>query len=320
MIMKLYRNILVLGTVAIGFVGCLKDNTAVLNPDNTTNVIEFGNTANLTSPTTSKYPLLSVNVLMQANGTLNAVVNYAGAFTAPEDITVTVGDADPAVLAAYNTQNKTTYLALPTANYTLPQKTVVIPKGGRKVTFPINLINSDQVYGKNYVLALAIKSASSGIISGNFNNMLYLLSGINKLDGIYELHFKFGTNDRGYDIFPVSWYYSDVQLVTASGVTSTMRNLNAGTSITTAVHAAVTAGLPSNIPAFIPLLTYDPVTFKITAVANNTVGTKTAILNPAVTDSRFDPATGNVYASFILKEAGKADMIIYDTLFLKSPR
>jgi len=306
--------------MALGLGGCLKDDSAVLNPNNTTNVIEFANTANLTSPTTSKYPLLSVNVLMEANGTLNAIVNYTGAFTAPEDITVTVGESDPAVLAAYNTQNKTTYLPLPTANYTLPQKTVVIPKGGRKVFFPINLINSDQVFGKNYVLALAIKSASSGIISGNFNNMLYLLSGINKLDGVYELHFKFGPNDRGYDLFPVSWYYSDVQIVTASATTGTMRNLNAGTSVTTAVHAAVTAGLPSNIPSFIPLLTYDPVTFKITAVANNTVGSKTALLNPAVTDSRYDPVSKNVYASFILKEAGKADMIIYDTLFFKSAR
>ncbi len=318
--MKRIRNIIAISVVAFGFGGCLKDVSRTMDVTQSNNVIEFANTANLTSPTTSKYPLIGINVLMQPSGTYNAVISYSGANDAPEDIKVTVGDADPAVLAAYNTQNKTTYTALPTANYSLPQTTVTIPKGKRSVQFPISLTNTDQVFGKNYVLALSIKSASSGIISGNFNTMLYLLNGINNIDGIYELHFKFSANDRGLDTYPVSWYYSDVTMVTASATTSTMRNLNAGTSVTTAVHAAVANGLPSSISAFVPLLTIDPATSKITTVTNNSGGAKSAVLNPAVTDSRFDPATKNIYVSFILREAGKQDMIVYDTLFYKTPR
>jgi hypothetical protein len=54
---------------------------------------------------------------MQPTGVYNALVSYSGPNVAPEDITVTVGVADPAILAFYNTQNKTTYTALPTANY-----------------------------------------------------------------------------------------------------------------------------------------------------------------------------------------------------------
>jgi hypothetical protein len=330
--MKLYRKILAAGVLAVGFSGCLKDDSAVISADKTINVVEFKNTANLTSPTTSKYGLLSVNIIMQPTGTYNALVSYSGPNVAPEDITVTVGNADPAILAFYNTQNKTTYAALPTANYTLPKTTVTIPKGERQVQFPISFINSDQIYAKNYVLALTITAVSGGqVISGNFGSILYLLSGINKQDGIYELHFKFafqgvGTttpaaNDRGYDTYPVSWYYSDIQMVSASAATSTMRNLNAGTSITTAVHAATTGGLPSNIPTFIPLITFDATTNKVTAVANNTTGNaRTAVINPAVTDSRYDPATNNIYVSFIVKESGKNDMVVYDTLFYKTPR
>lgn len=158
------------------------------------------------------------------------------------------------------------------------------------------------------------------MISGNFNTMLYLLNGINNIDGVYELHFKFGANDRGYDTYPVSWYYSDVTMVTASTTTSTMRNVNAGTSVTTAVHAAVASGLPTSIAGFVPLLTIDPATSKIVNVTNNSGGTKSTVLNPAVTDSRLDPATKNIYVSFILREAGKQDMIVYDTLFYKTPR
>lgn len=318
--MKVLRNILIIGAMSSGLGGCLKDVSRTMDETLTNNVIEFANTANLTSPTTSKYPLLTTNILMQPNGTYNAVISYSGLHVAPEDIKVTVGDADPAVLAAYNTQNRTSYTALPSTNYSFPQTTVTIPKGKNKVEFPIALTNTDQIFGRNYVLALAIKSASSGIISGNFNTMLYLMNGVNSIDGIYELHFKFGANDRGYDTYPVSWYYSDVTMVTASTTTSTMRNANAGTSVTTAVHAAVANGLPTSISAFVPLLTIDPVTSKITNVTNNSGGAKSAVLNPAVTDNRLDPVTKNIYVSFILREAGRQDMVVYDTLFFKTRR
>ncbi len=107
--MKRIRNIIAISVVAFGFGGCLKDVSRTMDVTQSNNVIEFANTANLTSPTTSKYPLIGINVLMQPSGTYNAVISYSGANDAPEDIKVTVGDADPAVLAAYNTQNKTTY-------------------------------------------------------------------------------------------------------------------------------------------------------------------------------------------------------------------
>jgi hypothetical protein len=321
--MKLYRKILAVSALAIGFSGCLKDDSAVLSAENTINVIEFKNTAPLTSPATSKIGQLALNVLMQPSGTYQAMISYSGPNTAPDDITITL-ESDPAVIAAYNTAVKPTTLlkVLPTTNYALPKTTVTIPKGGRTVEVPMTFINSDQIFNQNYALALTIKTVTGGhTISGNFGSIIYLLSGINKLDGIYELHFKMGTNDRGFDTYAVPWYYSDIQMVTASASTSTMRNLNAGTSITTAVHAATAGGLPSNIATFIPLLTYDAITNKITAVANNTTtaGTPTAVINTSA-DNKYDPATNNIYVSFTVKQTGKVDMLVFDTLIYKTPR
>lgn len=309
-----------LSSVVLVFTSCLKDES-LMDPDKTENVIEFANTANLTSPTTSKLPLLSVNIIMDPNTTYNAAVSYSGAHTAPQDITVEVGVADASVVTSYNTMNNRTganaYVMIPSNQFTLPKTSVVIPKGQRRVDFPIVFPTPDQLYGKNYVLPLTIKSASSGIISGNFNTMLYLLTGINRMDASYLQKFRFGANDRGYDLTANSWFYADALMVTTSPTTAVLRNPYTGASNN---HAAVASGLPTFISAFIPQFTIDLATNKITNITNSSTGTKTAVPNPAVTDNRYDPATKNIYASFIIKEAGRADMIVYDTLVYKAPR
>ena|SRR5688572_29811606 len=314
--MKLYTTIIA-GALAVSLTGCLKDKAPVIDPAASHNVIEFANTANLTSPTVSKYPLLSVNIVMDAPATYTAVVRYSGAFNAPEDIQVEVAVADSAVIKFYNTQNARSYLVLPPTMFSLPQTKVTIKKGTRQVDLPITFTDPAQLYNKNYVLALTIKSASSGIISGNFGTMLYLLSGINRYDGVYVLKYRFGANDRGYDLNATSWFFADVQLVTTSTTNVTLRNLNAANPYP---HAAMSNGIPTSIASFTPQFTFDLSNNKITNISNSVAGAKTAVPNPAVTDNRIDLATKNVYASFILKESGRADMIINDTLVWKSPR
>jgi hypothetical protein len=299
-----------------GLAGCLKDKPPVLDPSQAENVIEFANSANLTSPTTSKYPLLSINVVMDPAGSHTGIVRYSGANDAPQDINVEIEVADSAVIKAYNTQNARAYLVLPAALYSLPKTKLTIPKGQREVSFPINFVNADQLFNKNYVLALTIKSTSFGLVSGNFGTMLYLISGINRYDGVYLLKYRFGSNDRGYDLNTITWYYSDVHLFTTGATTNTLRNLNVGSPY---AHGAVANGIPTSIASFTPQFTFDLSNNKITAVTNSVAGTKTAVLNPAVTDNRAEPGK-NVYASFILKEAGKQDMIINDTLIYQRPR
>lgn len=322
--MKIYRKILGVSALALGFTSCLKDDSQVMNAANTPSVIEFANTAAMpTNTATNPYAVNTIKIAMDPTTiTYNAVISYSGPSDAPEDITVTVGASDPSILAAYKTfQSNTTYTALPTTNYSFPQTSVVIKKGTRRVNFPITLTGTDTYFNKNYVVGLTIKSVSSGTISGNFQHMLLQISGVNKLDGIYDLRFRFGANDRGYDLFPVAWYYSDIQMLTQSTTSSALVNINAGATATAGVHAAVASGLPTSISGFVPLLTFNTTTYKITDIKNNVTGTKTAVPNTATgVDNRLDVATGNIYASFILKEAGKADMIVYDTLIYKTPR
>ncbi len=155
--------------------------------------------------------------------------------------------------------------------------------------------------------------------------MLYLITGVSKLDGVYELHYKFDylnglANDRGYDLFPTPWYYSDIQMLTQSTTTSALVNLNAGTTATAGVHAATAAGLPSNIPTTVPLLTFDPATYKVTSIKNNvTTSTRTLTMVTAY-DNRMDKTTGNIYVQFDLTESGKNSMRVTDTLLYKTPR
>ena len=318
--MKLYHKLLLFCAFSFSLSSCLKDDS-LMDPDKTENVLEFANTANLTSPATSKLPLLSVNIVMDPNSIYKAAVNYTGAHTAPQDITVEVGVADSTVIKTYNTINNrigaNAYVMVPANLYTIPSTKVVIPKGTQRVDFPIVFPSPDLLYGKNYVIPLTIKSASSGVISGNFGTMLYLLTGINRTDGTYTLKFRFGGNDRGYDLNANAWYYADVLMVTTGPTTAVLRNPYTGASNN---HASVSSGLPTFIAGFIPQFTIDPASNKITNIINSSAGTKTAVPNPAVTDNRFDPSTKNLYASFILKETGKPDMIINDTLIYKSPR
>ncbi|MES2332383.1 MAG: DUF1735 domain-containing protein [Bacteroidota bacterium] len=325
--MKLYRTILAAGVLSVAFSGCLKDESTVLNPDNVPSVIEFQNTANIsTGAATNPITLSTIKIQMDpTTQTYNAVVSYSGAKDAPDDITVTVGLSDPAVLALYNSKQATTYTVLPSTNYSFPSTTVTIKKGTRKVNFPIALTGTDQLFGKNYVLPLTIKSVSSGTISGNFQHMLYLITGVCKLDGVYELHYKFdyippAVSDRGYDLFATPWYYSDIQMLTQSTTTSALVNLNAGTTATAGVHAATAAGLPTNIPTTVPLLTFDPVTYKVTSIKNNvTTSTRTLSINSAY-DNRMDKTTGNIYVSFKVDETGKSQLLVTDTLLYKTPR
>lgn len=170
--MKLLRKILAVCIIATGATGCLKDSS-MMDPSNTHNVVEFMNTEGITSSQLSTYPLYTINKTFAApSDTYNAVVHYTGADNAPQDITVTVELGTQAVIDKYNKDNTKTFVMIPSTLYSFPA-TVTIPKGQRTVNLPISLPNTAVLKGNKYVLPLTIKSASYGIISGNFATILY---------------------------------------------------------------------------------------------------------------------------------------------------
>jgi hypothetical protein len=65
------------------------------------------------------------------------------------------------------------------------------------------------------------------------------------------------------------------------------------------------------------MLTFDLATDKLLSVTNTTPddGRGRAFeMNPAVTTSRYDPATKTIYAAYFLKQTGRPNLAIYDTL------
>src|SRR5687768_10533166 len=118
--------------VAMSLTACLKTGPMNTDPDKSLTVIEFANTGNNVAGSTSTYPRFHTDLGTVKTGQsvkFNVNVNYAGAETAPEDITVNIA-VDPGLLAKFNTENGTNYVAPPAAIYTLPS-TATIKKGER---------------------------------------------------------------------------------------------------------------------------------------------------------------------------------------------
>ena len=72
-----------------------------------------------------------------------------------------------------------------------------------------------------------------------------------------------------------------------------------------------------------PRFVFDLATDKLLDVFNTTPNDgrdRRFTLNPAVTDSRYDPATKIIYAAYRMHQIGRPDQFIYDTLTYRSVR
>ena len=166
---------------------CLKDNE-LIGPDAdgaVDNVIEFGNLAAPASDVTSSIPLYALSFDMDPDGVLNLVLKCVGAKPATTDIKVNIS-IDNSLLTKYNEENETKYVALPTSQYSLPSSEVTIKSGEREAIIPLNLKPSLFTFEKDYALGFKIASVSSGVISGNFGQIVTAISGKNPYDGSFN--------------------------------------------------------------------------------------------------------------------------------------
>jgi hypothetical protein len=132
--------------------------------------------------TTVTYSVVSKAFDAAAEVDVPVVINYTGVNGAPSDVTVELGTSDAAV-----TTTSSTYTILPTSLYTIPNKTVVIPKGQKKATFIVKVKASSFNFALIYALGIKIVSTSAGIISGNFGTGVFILSAKNQWDGVYSV-------------------------------------------------------------------------------------------------------------------------------------
>lgn len=309
------------------FTGCLKDTaynnheTESTRPIGVQNVVYVGLTA-----TSNDNHLQLAFEKSDNDTTFDAVpIILSGGGPAPEDIQVTLS-INPALLGSYNATNGTTHEEMPTSIYSTPNSgdsasgyVVTIPKGSNTGYLQLK-VKPNNFLGVDFALGLQITSVSPGyLISTNFNTGILALATKNPWDGVYEFTQKttgwgaYGIADGQTFTLP-----SDVSLVTATATADDFKS----------AYGAYQVGFDPNggivtFGATAPRFVFDPATNALVDVINLVPddGRGRAFhLNPAVTDSRYDPDTKIIYASYIFTQNGRPDQYVYDTLTFVKPR
>jgi hypothetical protein len=269
--------------------------------------------ANVNGPVPFAY---SANV---TNPQIGVYVNLASPSTLSKPVTVTLA-IDSAYLSSYNQANGTSYTLMPANCYTVNSLNLTIAPGQRldSANVKFNFANFD--FTKSYILPFTIASASEPI--EQWNHLMLSILVKNKYDGNYSLDIE----TTGWSAYGISdglpgTYPGTMGLVTA-GVSSVTFS---GTGGSGNLEPAFTTGNASATAfgATTPEFTFDPTTNLLTSVINTTPNdgrNRQLAINPAVTDSRWDPNTGTIYAAYIMTQTGRPPQYIYDTLTYIGPR
>jgi len=310
-------------TLSIAAVSCLKDKaydngtiqSGSQGSGQDTKVISLG----ITVSSTSNFLQASFQITGSDTTVGLIPVELGGTSDAPADIHVTLM-VDDSLLEAYNNANGTNFVDASSVATILNNGVVTIPKGSRigylQVTF-----NASNLLAENYALPVKINIVAEPgyTISGNMNTGIVAIGPKNQYDGMYELTIltsgwgAYGINDGP----PALTWPTNVGLVT-SGPNSVVFSSEVGSS-----QPAFAGGGITGFGATEPQFTFDPTTNKLISVVNLVPDDgrgRTFFLNPAVTDSRYDPATQTIYAAYEMTQNGRPNQFIYDTLVYRGPR
>ncbi len=229
---------------------------------------------------------------------------------------VTAGFAlDTAFLNSYDSLNSADFQLLPDSDYTvLNGWTRSIPAGQRLDSMYVMYHLEKMDPAARYVLPITIQNASLPI--EQWNHLLINPQVKNKYDGEYDLIIKtVGWGAFGIADGPPALDYGSLGMVTngASALVFDTGNQPAFTS----------TGSPTGFGATNPQLTFDHVTNLLINVTNLTPDDgrgRMFQIDSTVMTSRWDPATRNIYAAYLMFQNGRPTQYIYDTLIYKGPR
>jgi hypothetical protein len=297
--LKNIKKPLILGSlVSVALTGCLKDNYYDTHQSQafsggTTQVISLG--LNVTSA--DNVALLAYNN-SDNDTTVNLVpVELGGPNAASQDVVVTLENADD-IVDSTNTADGSDF-ALNTGQIVIPSFQVTIPAGQRigylKATFkPSSLI------GTTYGLGFRIVSvAQQGYVIGNLSHGMAIVLIKNKYDGKYRLTQKsvgWGAYSGFADGVSYVWP-SAMGFRTKGALTNGFENPSSGILQPMFLVGGGTSALGATDPAF----TFDA-SDKLVSVTNDAPDDgrgRQFVINPAVTDSRYDPATKTIYMAYI---------------------
>jgi len=335
--MKFYKPV-IFSLLFLSFVtaGCLKDkdydNRSIqsLRTSGTQKIVEIG----LTSTSTDNHLVIAMKAL-DHDSTIDlipVIVNSADGVS--EDITVTLV-SNPALIGNYNAINGTSHEQAPSNLFTIinPPSSdgtgyLVTIKKGTNVGFLQIKLRSDKYLGHDYAFGFQISKVDPPgyLISTNLSTGIVAIGIKNKYDGLYTLRIKtVGWTAYGIADGVTGTYPGDFGLVTAGATSVSFSNPSSGNlqpAFTGTANVPGTIGGATAFGATTPLLTFDA-TDKLTSVVNTTPDDgrgRVLLINPAITTSRYDATTKTIYAAYIMKQNGRPDQFIYDTLTYKGPR
>lgn len=239
---------------------------------------------------------------------------------AGSDITV-VMERNDALVAAVDT----TLELIPASELKVPGLSLVIPGGKRasdeflKIDLNTGNLNPNKKYGIGFTLVSVSKSGVA--IPDNLKNVVFAFSIKNKYDGIYRARVRMDhPADRSADWTRTPYDYDyDIYLVTTGP--NSVEWINTAFSGDAGFHPLMTPGV-SGFGATRPAHTFDLATNAMTNTVNavpNPSNGRAFKMNPAITDSRYDPVAKKIYAAIIMTQPGFLDMPIFDTLtFVKA--
>jgi len=314
---KSFFKILSVAAVAVTLTSCLKDKK-VEDKVYGTNGIEDIKIVEIPGPLNDA---TVINLEFATVDTTFALVtlNLATDQPASEDVVVNLTQV-PSLVADYNNVHGTTYTAMPTSLYSLDPLKVTIKSGSRFGYLKIKGKPSDFA-GGTYAWGFSIASIETKgyTISGNFRNTVVIVGVKNKYDGVYSLKGKnVGWLAYGIAEDPYTWP-GPVHLIT-SGVNSVdlFDDWGFGTYIQPAITPTAYTGFGQTRPRFI----FNTGTNAMTNCINGqaTTNGRTFEMNPAYTTSRYDATAKRVYAAVLLKQPGRPDLQVFDTLTYVGPR
>lgn len=274
---------------------CLKDNSHYVDFAGSKPLVEFPAATGIVSGSNLVVAALDIQATPTA---IPVMLNVAAPKPLTSALTVTVA-VDPAALAAYNTANKTSFVLLPPADYTIPSLKITIPANQNSANLTINVNTSAVDPTQQYILPLTIVDGGGQQIS-NYKTVLYNIQAKNKYDGVYS--------DNAYvlragdPVLTGNFSNVSVPMATAGGASVGFNQIwGDGKTIVAGVNPII--------------LAVDPTTNKVTVSS----GVNATLVGDPSYNNHYDPASKTFYVSFYWN-AGKTSRDATDTLKYVGPR
>ncbi|MBY0535065.1 MAG: DUF1735 domain-containing protein [Chitinophagaceae bacterium] len=295
------------------FASCLKDTPVTDYSESAIKPVVLIPNGNY--PSTNQAAIIAFEAA-DTPSTLNITVRVSWSKPLGKPLTVTIAK-NSALITSHNTQFGTNYQELSATAWSLSSYSVTIDADKNEATFPLKIATSKVDLSKENMLAFTITDASGETISSNFKNILLPIGVKNRFDGVWDLTKK----QVGWAAYGIAdnqtFHWGEYELITA-GVNS-VTTFNGFSNL---LAAFTSSGGLTQFGATAPRFTFDA-TNKLVAVQNDIPDDgrgRVLVMNPAVTDSRFDPAAKKIYLSYIMKQNGRPNQFMYDTLVYISPR